>query len=1121
METEIYVLKGSTSNLLGICELRELNLFAVINALCDTKFDPLEEFKEVFEGLGTMPGLFKIKLKDDFEPVRLFSPRPIAAGLREQAKLEIDGMLASKVIEPVEEPTDWCSGLTIAPKKGGKIRMCVDLTGLNKGVKREVYPLPRVSDLLCELSKGTVFSKLDANSGFWQVEMDPECKSLTTFITPWGRFRFNRMPFGISSAPEFFQREMEKIVGNMKGVICLMDDILVYGKDANEHWLRLKEVLKRVRSSGMTLKKDKCEFGSLEIKFLGHIVSGTGIKPDPSKVEAILNLKSPVNKTEARRFTGMVNYLSKFSKQLAELCIPIYKVSGKASEWFWGVDQEKSFECVKSALSKAPVLCGFDLNKKHRVSADASKNALGAVLLQLNNENEWQPVEYASRKMTEAEGRYAMIEKEALAITWACEKFDYYLVGRLFEIETDHKPLISILGEKDLSVLPVRVQRFKLRMMRYDYLIFHTPGKDMYLADSLSRPNNGLYTEKDLANSNAVDYFVNNCAIASVYTDSMLKGLSSSMLKCGDAMKCIEYVQSGWPESSEGFSSELCKLYSARDWLTVNVDLLYYRDRVYIPVSMRNWYLRKCHVGHQGITKCRRRAQSHFWWPGLNNDIANYISKCNTCIVHGTIKHQPMVECDLPSKPWEVIGSDVFILNEVYYLLMVDYYSRWIEALPISDQTSKSVITVMKKVFSVFGIPNVVRSDNGRCYDSREFREFSENYNFQLITSSPRYPQSNGMAESAVGTVKKLWRKESDKEMAMLVYRTTPLPSGYSPSELMFGRPVKSNLGVGNNQKVDYNEFELLERERKLKIKNSFDKKYRVSKLPVLQPGQAVYVNAPTDIGSKGVVVRKDNSVDSYWVKVGNSEIRRNRKHLFALCDGDNLYASSNTNNCSNSLNVPNNNIGANANKRNNSSNIPNSANNFFGDLDWFNYDFADGNEAATVEEQLLDVDNVDNIVVDIDVNVDNNVVDIDENVDINADNANNNVADIEVEELPELLPQVGLELEVANEAVGDHTGTFEKDSLESAGGLVDNTNLLETLNDSVMGTPSETDEVFGEFHNISDVEPEGAVVAENQNEIGAQALGVFGREVVPKSTKTKYGRVSKPRSYSDSYYYK
>lgn len=194
VDTSIYVLKGSKRNLLGMPEIKKLNLLAVVNAMCKCEFDPLTMFPKVFDGLGTMPGTFSIRLNNNAEPVRLYTPRSIAAGLREKAKLELDNMLKNNVIEPIEKPTDWCSGLTIAPKPGGKIRMCVDLTNLNKCVDREIYPLPRISEMMSKLSRGVMFSKLDANSEFWQVKIDKNSKVLKTFVTSWGRHCFNRMP---------------------------------------------------------------------------------------------------------------------------------------------------------------------------------------------------------------------------------------------------------------------------------------------------------------------------------------------------------------------------------------------------------------------------------------------------------------------------------------------------------------------------------------------------------------------------------------------------------------------------------------------------------------------------------------------------------------------------------------------------------------------------------------------------------------------------------------------------------------------------------------------------------------------------------------------------------------
>ena len=192
------------------------------------------------------------------------------------------------------------------------------------------------------------------------------------------------------------------------------------------------------------------------------------------------------------------------------------------------------------------------------------------------------------------------------------------------------------------------------------------------------------------------------------------------------------------------------------------------------------------------------------------------MDKCGVCIKHRMVKHQPMEISELPTYPWEVVGSDVFTFQDHLYLVLVDYYSKWIEAVAIESQTSNSVIVAMKKLFSCFGIPKVIRSDNGRCYDSREFRNFAESFGFTLVTSSPRYPESNGQAESAVKVVKSLWNKSADKNAALSVYRNTPLATGYTPSELMFGRPLRSNLGIPRKCEVDYKAFERSEQERRV-----------------------------------------------------------------------------------------------------------------------------------------------------------------------------------------------------------------------------------------------------------------------------------------------------------------
>ena len=263
-----------------------------------------------------------------------------------------------------------------------------------------------------------MFSKLDANSGFWQIPLAKESRPLTTFITPFGRYCFNKLPFGISSAPELFQRRINEILKGLDGVLCQMDNVLISESTQAEHDSRLFAVLNRIEAAGVTLNPEKCEFRKERVKFLGHIVDRDGIRADPDKVTAILQMGPPSNVPELRQFPGMANHLGKFTPNLAQLSQPLRELLSKKNSWVWGPAQEVAFNQIKADLTQPTVLTLYDPAAPTKVSADASSYGLGAVLLQENGEH-WKPVAYASKSMTNNERRYAQVEKEALAVNWA------------------------------------------------------------------------------------------------------------------------------------------------------------------------------------------------------------------------------------------------------------------------------------------------------------------------------------------------------------------------------------------------------------------------------------------------------------------------------------------------------------------------------------------------------------------------------------------------------------------------------------------------------------------------------------------------------------------------------
>ena len=405
IDDEIFVINGLERPLLGRKACKGLNLIQNLAEVDDLQYasNIMKQYPTLFDGLDKLEGEYKITLREDAKPFALTVPRKVPLPLLYETKKEIERMLELGVIRPVQEPTDWCAPIVIVP---GKVRLCVDLTKLNLSVKREIHPLPSVENTLGKLGNSKVFSKLDANSAFWQRTLSESSQLLTTFITPWGRYCFLRLPYGITTGSEQFQRCMAEKFTGLEGVECNIDDILIHGRNQEEHDQRLHAVLNKLKEAHITLNPEKGEFSKSSIKILGHIVSSDGIKPDPDKIKSILNLPVPKNVAEIRSFLGMVNQQSKFAPDLASKTKPLRDLLGKRCTCAWGQPQQKAFEDIKRCLTEAPILALYDCNRETKISADASSYGIGGVVYQLQDDNNWKPIAYFSRALTATETRY-------------------------------------------------------------------------------------------------------------------------------------------------------------------------------------------------------------------------------------------------------------------------------------------------------------------------------------------------------------------------------------------------------------------------------------------------------------------------------------------------------------------------------------------------------------------------------------------------------------------------------------------------------------------------------------------------------------------------------------------
>ena len=452
--------------------------------------DLIRQFPRIFaEEVGQLEGEYHIKLDATISPVQ-HAPRRVPVALRDQLKAELDKMTEQGIIAPVTAPTPWVSSLVVVPKKNGMLRLCLDPKDFNKAVQREHYPLPTIEDVATRLHGAKVFTKLDVRSGFWHIMLDNASSYLTTFNTPFGRFRWRRMPFGIRSVPEVFQRRMHELIEGMPQVEVIADDFVVVRKgdtieEANsDHDKNLVAFLRLCDEKGLKLNAEKLKLRQPEVSFIGHIATGEGLKVDPAKVKAIREMPAPTDKVGVQRLFGLAQYLGKFLPHLSDVTKPLRELTQQDVEWSWDEPQKMAFESLKDAVTRTPLLRYFNVKEDVTLQCDASQSGLGAALLQNG-----QPVAYASRALTPAETRYAQIEKEAaprnrIRMREVRLAYIYGLEG--IKVESDHKPLESIFLTP-LHAAQQRLQRMLLCLQRYNLVIQYKKGKEMYLADTLSQ----------------------------------------------------------------------------------------------------------------------------------------------------------------------------------------------------------------------------------------------------------------------------------------------------------------------------------------------------------------------------------------------------------------------------------------------------------------------------------------------------------------------------------------------------------------------------------------------------------------------------------------------------------
>ncbi|KAJ8728869.1 hypothetical protein PYW07_006565 [Mythimna separata] len=787
-----------------------------------------------------------------------------------------------KVIVKVTKPTEWVNSVVVTVKSSGQLRICLDPRNLNKNIMREHYPLKSIDEIRSQLEGAVCFSHLDAFSGFWMLRLDEYSSELCTFQTPFGRYRYLRLPYGINASSEIFQRVMMNLFGDIEGVLIFIDDILVYGPNESVHNERLHRVMQRARQVNLKFNKSKCKFLVSEVCFLGYVFSKDGARADKEKVKAIVNMPTPKNVKELQRILGMINYLGPFISNLSEKTQILRNLLKKDTVWTWDENHSQCLKKLKDEITNSPVLAHYNPKIALVLSVDSSKSALGAVILQKN-----KPIAYSSKTLTETQERYAQIEKELLAIQFGCEKFHQYVYGNRVTVHTDHKPLVYLF-KKPLHEVPARLQRMMLTLQKYDLEVIHVRGKEMYISDTLSRAalKDHYIPENESEMSCHVNLMYSNLAITKEYSTKLAKET-----KVDESLQLLKkFYNEGWPKSKNNVSPLVKPFWNIQGEIHVIKDLVFKGSKLIVPQSMYKEMLEKIHKGHQGINKCLKLAKESLYWPNMSSDIKNLVEQCLVCAKFKPCNQkEPLQNFEICKYPWQQVGVDLMHFDNLVYLIVTDYYSKYIEiALLNKNSTSQNVITHLKSIFARHGIPLSLVSDGGPPFQSIEFKKFMLEWDIEHIITSPYHSQSNGQAESSVKIIKHMLKKckenNSDPYIALLQYRNTPKTNLPSPAQLLMSRNLRDNIPVSYKRlkpKVvtfkDYKESVKKNNENKTKY---YDR--NTKPLSLLHHNDHVYFKRnPKSNWEQAIVKQRLSNNRSYVVEdVNGVRYRRNRIHL-------------------------------------------------------------------------------------------------------------------------------------------------------------------------------------------------------------------------------------------------
>lgn len=728
------------------------------------------------------------------------APYRVSEAERRVIRQKVEDMMNEEVVVPAFSP--WSSPVVLIKKKNGDFRFCVDYRRLNAITQKDVYPLPRIEDVLDRLTGAKYFSSLDLESGFWQLPVAKEHQEKTAFVTPDGLFQFTQLPFGLCGAPPTFQRLMDRVLEGMKWTDCLvyMDDILVFGGDFEQHNQRLNRVLEAIGDAGLTLNVQKCIFGAVSVSYLGHRVSFNGISPDPAKIDAVANFPTPETTTQLRAFLGLASYYRRFIRGFAGVARPLNLLLKKDANVAtdWTLEHDEAMLQLKKELTTAPVLVYDDGTSDVELFTDASSKGIGAVLV-LKRDDGDRPITFISRRLSPAEENYHANELECLALVWALNKLRHHVYGRRLLVKTDSNVLRWLYKKKDVTG---KFARWLLTLQEYSLDIQHLSGTANVVADALSRSPVGAMEDtagKLLGALQPVGYSRRQIALLQ-HADKDIRSIVLGL---------------------QGFSSPDGLEGSNHEKFVLDLGILYKKSEslgrphlLVVPSILRKELLNECHDapsgGHHGRARTLSRLAQRYWWKGMQKSVDAYVGSCDFCqAFKPRIKFPAGKLCSIrpPKLPFQLLGIDhlgpfkTTAAGAKHIVVCIDYLTRWVIAKAVTDTGAEQVCDFLREdVFLQHGtqINQRLVSDQGAAFTSALFAGLLKEWRVKHSLASAEHPETNGLVEKANGTLTStiaafvnLNHTDWDLRLAEAIFAINTakhFTTEITPFELVFGR---------------------------------------------------------------------------------------------------------------------------------------------------------------------------------------------------------------------------------------------------------------------------------------------------------------------------------------------